>query len=152
VAGRLHGPPPPAGGLQRFRIVAVEEVADPFEAVGMGGNRAVHGEKHLRAVRILVLVREPDRLSVRLSVAAGAVRQETPIMIGPEEMGELFHPFLRPGHDDGPPAPINALLQQLRKRPLQGRANQVIESDLDHRFPASDRGRRKGRPLPRQPS
>ena len=68
-----------------------------------------------------------------IAVAGAAVGQEAEFLIGPEMLGQRFDTLFRSGHDDGPPAALQGLFQDLRQGVFQRLALEMVEADLCHR-------------------
>ena len=83
VAGLLVALAAHARSRDRARIVAVEELEAAGILVDPGRARAVGQDEDLRAVRVLVLRREPDRLLGWKAVARPTMGKEAAIVIGP---------------------------------------------------------------------
>src|SRR5260370_11961336 len=99
---RFAGTAPPAPrGLDRAGIVAVEEVGTTGKELQIRGFQAIDEHDHRSAVRVLIAMRQPDRLHRRVAVASRTVRQETALLVSPEHRVEVLDPFGRtcPDHD-----------------------------------------------------
>src|SRR5690349_16784215 len=85
MAGGLGAAPAAPRLLDRGLIVAVEHVDTAGILRHIVSFDAIDEKKDRRAVWVFGTVAEPDRLHRRIAVARRAVRQETRIVIGPEE-------------------------------------------------------------------
>src|SRR5215831_3966683 len=82
---RLALAPARARGSDRVGILAINDEHDALISVGIGGHRrAVDQEAHRRAVRVIAVEREQDRLLARLSLAPSTVREEAVVAEGPQ--------------------------------------------------------------------
>jgi hypothetical protein len=101
VAGGGGLAPAAARRFDRRGVAAVEQVAAAGKGTEIVGLDPVHQYQHRRAVRVVVALRQPDRLRRGIAVAGGAVRQEARIVVGPQQRVEVLDPLGRGGaHDD----------------------------------------------------
>src|SRR3546814_16688008 len=94
-------PPASARRSDGLLVAAVEKLADQIEIPELPGTRAFGQEEYLRPVRVLVAVGEPDRLPVGMPVDLAAIRQETPVVVGPQVRLAMPEPFRPTGHAHG---------------------------------------------------
>src|ERR1700690_3049777 len=90
MAGSAAGAPASARRLDRVRIVAVEDVDAAGEAGESLALDAGCQKQDRRAVRVLNLVGQPDRLRRGVAIPRRAMRQETRLVIDPQQSVQML--------------------------------------------------------------
>ena len=130
---RFRLAPARAGGVDGVRILAVEKEHHAL----IGGDilrhqRPLDKEAHHRAVRIVIVDRQQNRLLRGFRLTPGTVRQKGIVAPGPQMRVERLDAFFggRLHHD--PPTAVERLLQQRRQDLLWRLPLQVIEENFRH--------------------
>src|SRR5207302_1362433 len=130
IAPGFAGTPPTAARcLDRVRVVAVEDIGAAGERLEILDFETVDQNDHRSAVRVLGVMREPERLHRRVAVARRTVRQERCLLVAPKRRGEVFDPLGRTGphHHAGSRRP--APPEKLRPRHLVDEALNKLGDD-----------------------
>src|SRR5262245_6593104 len=134
VACRLRRRPSAPRLGQSFGILAIEEIDDALEARDIAGPRAVDEKANGGAVRRFVCMGDPDGLEIGIAVAGSAVGQQGFLAGYPERHGNRLHPLLAAGLDNGAPAALESLGDELWEDAFERLALEMIEQDLRHAF------------------
>src|SRR5262249_10850432 len=85
-----------------------------------------------RAVRVIVVEREQDRLLARLSLAPSTVREEAVVAEGPQMRVECLDSFFRSRLHDHAPAALERFFDQRGKHTLERLTLQLLKHDFRH--------------------
>src|SRR5262249_19210624 len=85
-----------------------------------------------RAVRVIAVEREQDRLLARFALAPGTVREEAVVAKGPQVRVECLDPLFRSRLHDHAPAALEGFFDQRGKHTLERLTLQLVKYDFRH--------------------
>src|SRR5215469_12436024 len=99
----LAGPAPSASRrVHGIGVIAVEQIGAARKRRQIFRFDTIDDHEHGCTIRVLVLMREPDRLCDRVALALLAMRQKGSFFIGPQEDIEMLDAFGRTCPDQDP--------------------------------------------------
>src|SRR5262249_55810436 len=120
-------------GGGRVRTLTVDGGPDAMISVATRRHRrAIDQEAHRRAVRVIAVEREQDRLLARLGLAPGTVREKAVVAKGPQVRVERLDSLLRSRLHDHAPAALERFFDQRGKHTLERLSLQLVKYDFRH--------------------
>src|SRR5271165_3431472 len=130
MASLASASPPPPRGLHRSLVVAVEQIGTACKGSEFLGFDTIDEDEHRSAVRVLVEVRQPDRLRCGIAVANRTVRQEGGLLIRPQHGAQMLDALGQSRLDHDSMALCPCPFEQLGQGVLERCRQEMVKADL----------------------